>query len=179
MNMDKLFLEDREAWVEKNIEHLENGRLNEIDRVNMIVALAEMAYGRNRSMSVLENLQDKICEHILLICALPNAQETNHWIGELESWRKKLSIINKNPKQKRPIYSSSLLQKKFWEEPFSEDGDVEYFFKIMNKPYPDLKQAIDDGIDKKRLKEFIFAFVKSIISDGEDTAKIFKQWKNA
>lgn len=175
--MSNLFFEDRERWVEENIDHLKNGRLNEIDRVNMIVALAEMAYGRNRSLAVLENLQDQICEHLLLVCLLPEAQERDHWLTELEAWRRKLSIINKNPKQKRPIYSVALLSRKFWEEPFSDEADIKHFFKLMNKDYLDLEIAINTELDVNKFKKFVMLFIQSIISDGDRTAEIFKKWR--
>jgi len=171
----KLFEEDREEWTKQIIQQLKEGKLNEIDRVNLIVALTEMSFERSRAIAFLENLQDKICEHLLCICALPDSKERNHWIVELEAWRKKLALLH----SKKKTYSQSMLTKKFWDEPFGEEDDLLTFFSIMDKDkqYKDLKQAIeDDSINKTHFKAFVLLFVKSILENGSDTATIFSQW---
>lgn len=172
---NELFEKDREAWVDKMLSLLEEGRLNEIDVVNLRVILTEMTFSRSRAYRKLDSLSDQITEHLLLVCALPRAVEISHWLKELEAWRNKLAQFNVSSKKGTPNYSLALLNKYFWIEPFSEEGDLERFFKLMDHNYPDLKQAIDGGVDMEKFKRFVNEFNKSILHSGNNTIEIFNK----
>jgi hypothetical protein len=136
--------------------------LNRMIEERILDPIAEAAARRSVAHTNIRELQYVVSEHLLKYFFLPNNQSLNHWRRELETWRRRIMILNKGKNPSGVNLSRSKIKQIFWDEPFSDDGDVQHVASMIRQDGYDL--PTDEELEEQRdaFKNFVISYVDSI-----------------
>jgi hypothetical protein len=85
--LQKLYRMDEDKWRERNIQLLHEGKLSEIDAINIAVCLVEMGNSEDRSFKSYVRLSIR---HLLLLRYSSDKSNLRHWSAEALAFQKLL-----------------------------------------------------------------------------------------
>lgn len=126
----------------------------------------DQAFERKKAMKTLDDLQELIAEHLILIfSASHDSLNISGWQNELNAWRE--TLVRRNAgKSGSDNFSRDILYKALWIEPLSTERDRDIRIKHLNrkKGMNILPITVDRVVE---FKKFVIRYIDSIENDFE------------